>query len=42
MFLDFLKYLLTETDYFVALKGPNVSIQRKAGYISKTFSSVSS
>jgi hypothetical protein len=31
MFLDFLKYLLTETDYFVALKGPNVSIQRKAG-----------
>jgi hypothetical protein len=33
MFLDFLKYLLTETDYFVALKGPNVSIQRKAGGI---------
>jgi hypothetical protein len=33
MFLDFLKYILTETDYFVALKGPNVSIQRKAGKI---------
>jgi SAM-dependent methyltransferase len=35
MFLDFLKYLLTETDYFVALKGLNVSIQRKAGIIMK-------
>jgi tetratricopeptide (TPR) repeat protein len=30
-----LKYILTETDYFVAPKGPNVSIQRKAGNIHK-------
>jgi len=32
-----LKYLLSETDYFVALKGLTVLIHRKAGYINKDY-----